>query len=517
MSRPYINDLPLQRISVAISSDDDQDEVDNEPMDQTQYATPRAIELIDLTSPDVSPQGLKQLTYIPKTLQSNQQQRLSILPLYPYDDLLLANVPQHHLSIEQRTRRQSNHYRSSFTFNPTVHKQQSFMKQKFHFFFESLMEKLQVDVCILDFNYTRLEYILRLFADVRHRIFNSSHRSTGTMIQQWQLKEIEYPILMEFFLQMDVDLFYMKTCSFRDAQPRSLTEGLFCLQLPECRYTMKACGHCELCRSLSPSVQFDQYQRHRFVNGYETILNCPATCSSTNIIYALTCPCGQYDFIGESSQTLIHCLRRHRQFCNLFIHEFLIGERHRQRIQGIQQNHEMASKSRMRLYQHAFRCSSTIELFLNTNPQYWPFIPMLEQDARYQNQHNLARVRATTTTTTTTMTEDRDPLIEQRLTYVPQPPEGYQFSRRQLMKQYDYFSMKSDRKLPNERLDIYQAKMIALLPSNASESLRQIIHALFVTHAETKLNTMGQLFDLIEENPRHQRIWCENFHRQTNH
>lgn len=509
MSRPYINDLPLQRISIANSSDDD------EHMDQTQYTTPKGIELIDLTSPNVSPQGLKQFTYIPKTLQSGQQQqRLSILPLFPDNDLLLANVSQHQLSIEQRTRRQYNHYQANFTFNPRILHQQSFLKQKFQFFFESILEKLQVDACILDFNYTRLENILRLFADVRHRIFNHPHRCSGTTIPSWQLKEIEYPMLMEFFLQIDVDLFYMKTCSFRDAQPRSTTEGLFCLQSPECRYTMKACGHCELCRPSSSSVQFDHYQRHRFVNGYEAILNCPATCSSTNIIYALTCPCGQYDFIGESSKTLLECLRRHRQFSNLFIHGFLIGEQHHQRAQGIQQSKETASKSRMRLYQHAFRCSSAIQSFVNANPQYWPFIPMLEQDARRQNQHYLARA----TTTTTTMAEARDPLMEQRLTYVPEPPEGYQFSRRQLVKQYQYFSAKLDKKSLNDRLDIYQAKMIALLPSNASESFRQMIHALFVTHAETKLNTLGHLFDLIESTtPGHPRIWCENFHRQTTH
>lgn len=521
MSRPYLNDIPLLRISTTISSDEEEEQDRNEPMDQTQYATPKGIELIDLVSPNVSPQGLKQITYIPKTLKSNQQQqqRLSILPLFPSDDqlagigsnetlFLLANVPQHQLSIEQRTRRQSKHYRSHFTFNPAIHSQQSFLKQKYKLFFEPIMDKLQVDTCIVDFNYTRLESILRLFADIRHRIFNHPHRSTGNTIQQWQLKEEEYPMLMEFYLQMDVDLFYMKTCSFRQAQPRSTTEGLFCLQLPECRYTMKTCGkNCEICSSSSPSVQFNQYQRHRFINGYETILNCPATCSSTNIIYVLTCPCNQYDFIGESSQTLANCLQRHRQFINLFIHEFLIGERHRKRAQGIQQSHEMASKNRMRLYQHAFRCSSTIRLFLNTNPQYWPFIPMLEEDAKRQDQHYLTR---------TTTIGDRDPLIELRLTYVPKPPEGYRFSRRQLIKQYHYFSMKLEEKSPNDRLDVYQAKMIALLPSNSSESFRQIIHALFVTHAETKLNIMGHLFDFTETNSEQQRIWCENFHRQAN-
>ena len=138
-----------------------------------------------------------------------------------------------------------------------------------------------------------------------------------------------------------------------------------------------------------------------------------------------------------------------------------------------------------------------IQLFLNQNPQYWPFIPIHERQARHQS--------ITVTTAT-----DKDRLIEQRLNYVPRPPDGYQFTRRQLAKQYEYFAMKLDRKLPNERLDLYKAKMIAVLLNDASESLRQIIHALFVTHTETKLNTMGHLFDPNGQTNIHTGIWCEN-------
>lgn len=185
---------------------------------------------------------------------------------------------------------------------------------------------------------------------------------------------------------------------------------------------------------------------------------------------------------------------------NQFLHEFLIGEKNRQRAQGVQQSNEMASKSRMRLYQHSIRCSVAIQLFLNKNPQYWPFIPILERHATHQS------ITATTTTTTT----DKDRSIEQRLNFIPRPPDGYQFTRRQLTKQYEYFAMKLDRKLPNERLDLYKAKMIAVLPVDASESFRQIIHALFVTHAETKLNTMGHLFDPNGQANIHMGIWCEN-------
>ena len=49
-----------------------------------------------------------------------------------------------------------------------------------------------------------------------------------------------------------VDIFYMKTCSFRGAEPRSVIEGLFCgKDEPEARYTMIACGNLQ-CRCCHP-------------------------------------------------------------------------------------------------------------------------------------------------------------------------------------------------------------------------------------------------------------------------
>src|SRR5579871_3773851 len=81
-----------------------------------------------------------------------------------------------------------------------------------------------------------------------------------------------------------VDLFYMKTCSFRGAIPRSPTEGLFCnTQEPEARYRMVPCGNlsCSCCHLPSRSNVVDFHAssaQHQFVNGYTTYLNCPAVC-----------------------------------------------------------------------------------------------------------------------------------------------------------------------------------------------------------------------------------------------
>ena len=93
-----------------------------------------------------------------------------------------------------------------------------------------------------------------------------------------------------------VDLFFMKTCDFRDAEPRLIgeekeKEGLFCQAEPYARYGMTPCGSrkCFLSESeaikskrrnelnnSSAVVQFSEKQIHRFVNSYQAILNCPA-------------------------------------------------------------------------------------------------------------------------------------------------------------------------------------------------------------------------------------------------
>ena len=86
-----------------------------------------------------------------------------------------------------------------------------------------------------------------------------------------------------------VDLFYMKTCSFRGATPRSNTEGLFCgKDEPQARYAVTPCGDlfCPCCHPLNSwkksqpwlVLDFVSSSSHRFLNGYITYLNCPAVC-----------------------------------------------------------------------------------------------------------------------------------------------------------------------------------------------------------------------------------------------
>ena len=156
----------------------------------------------------------------------------------------------------------------------------------------------------------------------------------------------------------------------------------------------------------------------------------------------------------------------------------------------------------MRLYQHSIRCSTAIQLFLNSNPQYWCFIPILKDEANCHSEF-----------ITTNPIPDGNRPMERRLNYVPISPEGYQFSPRQLSKQYEYFVKQMDRQLPCPDSNLYHGKFIALLPLESSELFRQVIHSLFVTHTEAKLNTLGHLFDSNMQLDLHQGIWCENLIR----
>ena len=79
----------------------------------------------------------------------------------------------------------------------------------------------------------------------------------------------------------------MKTCSIRRAQPRSNTEGLFCvIDEPQATHAFVLCGDvlCSCCLPLHtfqksqfwPIVKFASKSMHQFINGYTTYLNCPA-------------------------------------------------------------------------------------------------------------------------------------------------------------------------------------------------------------------------------------------------
>ena len=226
------------------------------------------------------------LNYPIRTLTLYNQRRRSIFPTLPTmtythePNLLLANVPMNLLSTEELVCRQPGLYPCPcqiINSNPTT---SSFIINCYNTYFNSILSPLKRDLSILDHNFDRLNYFIELFRASRRRLLSTIKCAEDLV----DLNDDEKPQLLEFYLQMDVDLFYMKTCSYSDAQPRSFNEGIFCLGPPQCLYAMSKCGHCDLCTSFhhtdhdhvcqqqSP-VLFDNYNRHRFVNGYESIIN----------------------------------------------------------------------------------------------------------------------------------------------------------------------------------------------------------------------------------------------------
>ena len=222
------------------------------------------------------------------------KRRLAILALYPSNEgdeqrcPLLTNVPSD---------RSSTIVKRSFEVVDRDARVPSFLREKQQLFFGDLLERLKVDIVLLDYNYTRLNKFMRMLMDDQMRVYNLRSHET-----QW-IDEKEYPVALEFYLQFDrkssgcitimhtclslVNMFYMKTCSFRFARPRTMNEGLFALQQPEARYELAACGNCTLCyprysrkdRLKKSVVDFSQAHKHTFVNGYEAILNCSAVSS----------------------------------------------------------------------------------------------------------------------------------------------------------------------------------------------------------------------------------------------
>jgi hypothetical protein len=126
----------------------------------------------------------------------------------------------------------------------------------------------------------------------------------------------------------------MKTCSFRQAKPRSLDEGLFCINEPDSRYGLSQCNRCALCgprynltwrEELGPMIRFGPKQQFTFYNDYQTMLNCPADCNTSNLIYVMVCPCRRFEYVGETSQRLNDRLRcKWCSFLLLFIYIYVL-------------------------------------------------------------------------------------------------------------------------------------------------------------------------------------------------
>ncbi|CAF1659763.1 unnamed protein product [Rotaria magnacalcarata] len=463
---------------------------------------------------------------IPSSSKFDCHTRYSILPCYPTEDnvkeelLLLANVPCDHLS------RQDMKQRSTYGYHqPTMTRPLNDHERRLFF----LSRLWNISVEILEFNFTRLKTFINRLAIYRMQRFSKPWH-------QEYLHDDEYSMALEFYLQIDKDLFYMKTCSYRGAQPihDNLHKGIFCSNEPQTRYGIIPCHQrsCCLCypsyRTHQRIAPFELHQQHVFINGYRSILNCPATCTTKNIIYALTCPCNKVDYIGETSLSLadrlsckylknaIFCLSSfenpvhidHQAHGNRIIQEFLLGKENTFRIRNQIKSVETLVKNGMKLYQHSAHCPSALQWFLDENPEYWPFVPKKLSEAEEQDEEKEI-VYSTRDTQQFTYAND-----------VPASPNHYHFSLEQKLEIDQFFHEKKYLKSPNLRLDLYRANIIAVLPNNTSDTLRRLIEALFITHTETKLNTIGHLDQLVSSKEINtisfveDDIWCEDLIRR---
>ncbi|CAF2056892.1 unnamed protein product [Rotaria magnacalcarata] len=469
------------------------------------------IDLITPPKPFMTTTRTIQPNYMIRTLSIYNQRRRSILPTFPSmtythePDLLLANIPLDVLSTQELTHRQPSLYPASFQIRNPHPPAGSFMMTQYQKYFIPILERFKMDTSILDHNYFRLHEFMNLFRSSRLRQLGQKKSAEDLL----PLGDTEIPQLFEFYLQMDVDLFYMKTCSYHGAQPRSIHEGIFCLETPQCLYTMSKCNQCELCipTDNTLSALFDNYNRHRFVNGYESILNCPVDCNTKNFIYVLTCACHEFDYICETKFSLGRRLQDHRQIANNLIRKLLFGK---ENFKTIPLNKELASiisnKGTMQLYQHTSQCSKAIQLLLDENPTYWPFVPKTtievnQDDAHYHRMH---------ATTTDKSRFNQNESTTRFLNNIPVPPHGFKFSQRQIEQQIQFFQTNKLLEPFHDQVNIYNGTIIAVLPPNTTDLFRRMVHSLFVTHTEAKLNTLGHLFSLPQYHTIRNGLWCAN-------
>ncbi|CAF3908737.1 unnamed protein product [Adineta steineri] len=428
-----------------------------------------------------------------RTLGQHNMARMSILPIFSLQSsemphLLLANVPLGLLTDEQYARTRHQAYPPPFKLVMHTNEQNcdnSYIWYLYQNLFVKTKKHLNVDKSIINFNLNRL------------------HNCVVKVAEQYGLPYTtlnigELPLALEFYLQIDVDMFFLKTCSFNGVQPRQFNsrfrEGLFCINPPEARYTITPCNkrYCICCRySTDPEktsvIPFGIPHIHHFVNEYEAILNCPATCETKNCIYVLTCTCGKFDYVGQSKLPFATTLATHQEEGNRIIREFLIGETNCEYITHGFKSDEKKANDKLWLYQHSPRCSIALQRFLDTNPDYWCFVPMKLDEI------NLISTKVPYPSDSTTSCTRTIQAVSFLVKNVPKPPLGYGFSINQRRQQAYFFASATDCIVPLDKVDLYNANIVAVLPDHCSKLFRLFIQSLFITHAECKLNQVGHL------------------------
>jgi hypothetical protein len=121
----------------------------------------------------------------------------------------------------------------------------------------------------------------------------------------------------------------------------------------------------------------------------------------------------------------------------------------------------------MRLYQHSARCPVALRAFLDCNPDYWCFIPLLWQDAE---EANLIYLRETTNLNmqmnhNAKLSVRHNQQVSDYLDRVPIPPAAYAFPYRQRQQQRLFFErilFLTRHQRPYSTLDLYRFSIVAV-------------------------------------------------------
>ncbi|CAF3808946.1 unnamed protein product [Rotaria sp. Silwood1] len=321
--------------------------------------------------------------------------------------------------------------------------------------------------------------------------------------------------------------FYMKTCSFRDATPPIAYNGIFSTRPPQAQYGMKMCrdGSCRFCyerRDLThrfePTINFSNTQVHRFLNKYEVYLNCNVTCTTSNIIYALTCPCRRFDYIGRCVVPFRDRMRDHRICGTRLVANSFLGQIVADRLKADRTPDPTFPEDQNRLYEHSTYCLAALKIFLETHPDFWCFVPMTKEQVAIDDatltmadRNQLAEYEHSSTLPTETNAYQRDMnLVRWCIKYLAPPPPNYQYSLRQKIEQYEFFREKKEC-FVSRFLSLYNAAIVIALPENASNAVRHVVQALLIVYAEPKLNITTGVDDTVSiSSDADDEIWCKD-------
>ena len=129
---------------------------------------------------------------------------------------------------------------------------------------------------------------------------------------------------------------------------------------------------------------------------------------------------------------------------------------------------EIANK--MRLYRHAARCPAALRLFLDCNPDYWCFIPLLWHDAQAKNiaylqERSTSKIVDLDATNVIAIAAISNYQVTDCLNHVPFTPARCAFSYQQRQQQRVFFeqflSLPVDQ-LPYSPVDLYKVASTAI-------------------------------------------------------